>query len=506
MSHTNVKPTRHLFVNAAGWSFEFDPNKYFTTIAAAIAAATALSPAPDQTNPVLIYVYPGEYTEDPTIGRRGIHLSALPQARAFATRIIGTVTVDLTGGVSRDLNFVSICGIRMTRLLFSGVNAQKLYLQDVVAENGAASHTMEMTNTGVDGATPSQVIADNLTLTNFNAGAFACLFRTGGQLEIFHGFMRKTPDTGIAIDMPGAGTPGTGFVVMSNVDVDGRISVSGNSPLTYALSDVSTASAVAAAIASTSTGLIVLGSVTVGCAFATAAISVAGALVSGDITFTGTGTVISAGVYVPLVQFSPKFEYGRAVSISGAITAQDQVIRATGGGGGITLTLPTAASMNRRLLIIKKIDSGAGSVTVDASGAETIDGSLTKVLAAQYDSIVIYSNGVSWDVIGTFGTGSGGATLGFLSVAVNTALTSADVNKVVRATAGVGGITVTLPDPTLAAVIGIPIYVKKVDSAVGLVTVDNFAAETIDGATTVALASQYQTLKVVSDGTNWHII
>jgi hypothetical protein len=400
MSHVNVKAVRHLFVNKAGWSFEFDPNKYFTTIAAAVAAAEALSPLPSQTDPVLIHVFPGEYTESFTMGRRGVHIAALPQARSFATRIIGTITVDLSGGVSRDLNYVGITGISATRLVFTGINAQKLYLQDCVFENGAASHTMVMDNTGVEaGTTPSQVIADNLTLRNFNAGAFACLFRSGGQFELFHGFIRKTPDTGIAVDLSGAGVSGAGFIVMSNVDVDGRISVAGNAPLTFALSDVSTASAVAAAIVSTSTGLVVLGDISVGCAFATAAISIAGALVSGAITFTSTGTVISAGVYVPLTKLDIPFSYSRSVAASGAITAFDQVVLGTGGGGGITLTLPTAASMIRRILTIKKIDAGAGAVTIDAAGAETIDGALTRVLAAQYDFVEIYSDGATWWVV-----------------------------------------------------------------------------------------------------------
>lgn len=396
---TSVSPNRQFFVNAAGWTAGADPGKYFTSIASAVAAAAALIPAPDASNPVLIYVYPGDYTEDVTIGRRCINISALPQARSFATRIIGTVTVDLSGGVPRDSNYLTLSGLRMSRLVFSGVNAQKLYLKDITVENGAASHTMEMTNTGLDGATPSQVIAENLSLTNFNAGAFRCLFRTGGQLEVFRGFMRKTPDTAVAIELAGAGVPGTGFVVMSNVDVDGRILVSGNSPLTFTLSDASSASAVAATIESTSTGVVVLGSISVGSAFATAAISVSGALVAGDITFTGSGSVISAGVFVPLTQFSPKFRYNRAVAASGPVTALDDVILGTGGGGGITLTLPTAASMNRRTLTFKKVDAGAGAVVVDGSGAETIDGAATVSLPLQYDFVNIYSNGTSWSKV-----------------------------------------------------------------------------------------------------------
>jgi hypothetical protein len=108
-------------------------------------------------------------------------------------------------------------------------------------------------------------------------------------------------------------------------------------------------------------------------------------------------------------------------------------------------------------------------------------------------------DGVKWAAVSA-------SALGFLSVAVNTALVAADVNKVVLSTGGAGGITVTLPDPTLAAVIGKPINIKKVDAAAGAVTVDNFAAETIDGATSITINSQYQSASIVSDGTNWHII
>jgi hypothetical protein len=96
------------------------------------------------------------------------------------------------------------------------------------------------------------------------------------------------------------------------------------------------------------------------------------------------------------------------------------------------------------------------------------------------------------------------STLSFRSVAASGALLVTDVNTVILATGGGGGITLTLPNPAL--VTGGPIYVKKVDAAAGAVTVSQFAAETIDGATSVGIASQYQSVTFVSDGTNWHLI
>ena len=97
-----------------------------------------------------------------------------------------------------------------------------------------------------------------------------------------------------------------------------------------------------------------------------------------------------------------------------------------------------------------------------------------------------------------------GGALGFRSVNSSGNLLASDANKIVRATAGAGGITLTLPDPT--TVVGTPIYVKKVDSDVGVVTIAQFAGETIDGSATVGLASQWQLLGIVSDGTNWILL
>lgn len=61
-----------------------------------------------------------------------------------------------------------------------------------------------------------------------------------------------------------------------------------------------------------------------------------------------------------------------------------------------TITLPTAASARYRVYTIKKIDASVNTVTVDGSGAETIDGALTVVLTLQWERITIQSNGTAW--------------------------------------------------------------------------------------------------------------
>jgi len=64
-----------------------------------------------------------------------------------------------------------------------------------------------------------------------------------------------------------------------------------------------------------------------------------------------------------------------------------------------TITLPTAADNANRQYVIKKVDSGAGTVTIDGEGAETIDGESTKLLTTQYSWMTIVCDGSEWHVV-----------------------------------------------------------------------------------------------------------
>lgn len=71
-------------------------------------------------------------------------------------------------------------------------------------------------------------------------------------------------------------------------------------------------------------------------------------------------------------------------------------------GAARTITLPTAASSNRRVYVIKKTDSSGNTVTIDGDGSETIDGATTNVISAQWSARAIQSNGTAWFVIASF--------------------------------------------------------------------------------------------------------
>lgn len=66
-----------------------------------------------------------------------------------------------------------------------------------------------------------------------------------------------------------------------------------------------------------------------------------------------------------------------------------------------------------------------------------------------------------------------------------------------------GAFSLTLP--AVASFKYRSLCIKKVDGSGNAVTVDGSGSETIDGAATYALSSQYAAVTVYSDGDEWHI-
>lgn len=91
------------------------------------------------------------------------------------------------------------------------------------------------------------------------------------------------------------------------------------------------------------------------------------------------------------------------------------------------------------------------------------------------------------------------------AIAAKTAAYTLTANdSVITAGASGGAFTVTLP--TAVGIAGRHYTVKKTDSSANAVTVATTSSQTIDGAATAVLSSQYQFVTVVSDGANWSII
>lgn len=66
-------------------------------------------------------------------------------------------------------------------------------------------------------------------------------------------------------------------------------------------------------------------------------------------------------------------------------------------GGAVTITLPACASHNGRQYHVKKLGT-TGNVTIDGNASETIDGGLTAVLTAQYESVGLVCDSSNWSI------------------------------------------------------------------------------------------------------------
>jgi len=78
------------------------------------------------------------------------------------------------------------------------------------------------------------------------------------------------------------------------------------------------------------------------------------------------------------------------------------ILITTGSSSNITITLPTNADNNQRIIEIIKIDSGTKFVEITKEGSDTIRGSSNSIYAIQQnESIKLYSNGEgNWILLG----------------------------------------------------------------------------------------------------------
>ncbi len=91
---------------------------------------------------------------------------------------------------------------------------------------------------------------------------------------------------------------------------------------------------------------------------------------------------------------------------------QGNLLNVDASGANRTITLLAAASAGDGYTVaIKKTDATANTVTIDGNGAETIDGSTTKVISTQYDTVLLACNGTAWFILAEPAAGGSGADL-----------------------------------------------------------------------------------------------
>jgi hypothetical protein len=213
---------------------------------------------------------------------------------------------------------------------------------------------------------------------------------------------------------------------------------------------------------------------------------------------------------------------------SGAVSSEAQLAVSRGGTGAATLTgyvkgtgtsaLTASATLPRADVATGTanhvlINSAGGALSSEASLAVTRGGT---GLSAVATGDILYgsaTNTVSRLAVGTNGNvltlasgiPSWGSAALAASVVTKTSAYTATVNDdVILCSASGGAFTITLP--AAATRTGKFLWIKKTDSTFSAVTVDGNGSETINGALTTTLNTQYEGIQIVSDGSNWTII
>ena len=124
--------------------------------------------------------------------------------------------------------------------------------------------------------------------------------------------------------------------------------------------------------------------------------------VNGNITLTPNGTG-KVGVQEASPTSTLHLGGSIAVPISTktndySLTTSDHIIILNGASNTVTGTLPDATTCSGRIYNIKAIDI-TNTASVDTTGGQLIDGSLTYTFTYQYESITVASTGAQWVVI-----------------------------------------------------------------------------------------------------------
>jgi hypothetical protein len=114
------------------------------------------------------------------------------------------------------------------------------------------------------------------------------------------------------------------------------------------------------------------------------------------------------------------FIQSKSADYTVAVSDRGSVISVDASGAARTITLIAAATAGNGFTItVKKSDSSVNAVTIDGNASETIDGSLTRALSVQNQSVSLICDGSNWKVIAEATTG---ITVGTLTSATGSAV------------------------------------------------------------------------------------
>lgn len=388
-------------INCAKWIVDPTSNRgTHTTIAGAIAAASS-----GQT----IFIRPGTYTEDLTL-KAGVNLCSFEgegllgiigsAAAAFTANVVilGTTTASFNGkvncsGILFQTNGAAAINITGASALLNLVNCS------VYAQNA----------TGITGSTGGL----SLFYCSCRAGTSTALFAfTGGQLDFEHCSIimgsSATASTGAATNIGlrncytvnlniSVSTSGLALIYNSNFSYSGQtiLTTAGTGSSTIYNSNIESGSASALSIGSGTTLTIANSNVS---SSNTNAITGAGTINSGGITYTNTSSLNNVTTQVP----EAKSNDALVIKIPGAYpyttVPQDAVILVDTSAARTIVPL-ASATLGQRHTIKDNVGSAAtNAITITPSGA-LIDGLASRTINSNWGSVDIVFAGTDWRII-----------------------------------------------------------------------------------------------------------
>jgi len=190
-------------------------------------------------------------------------------------------------------------------------------------------------------------------------------------------------------------------------------------------------------------------------------------------------------------------------------TELEKIVYVENSATAVTMTLPTISGVKDGYVLTLKA-LGSANVTVSRGGTDTIDGTTSSLTLTQNQSVVLAKASGGWNVVQAVASSGGGSS----APAVTSPTPS--TNYTITSSTGIEEIFLIDPSADIDVVLvsattagsGYKYHIKNLSASYTL-TLKGAGSETIDGiapATGIDIDLQYETVTVVSNGSNWFII
>jgi len=112
------------------------------------------------------------------------------------------------------------------------------------------------------------------------------------------------------------------------------------------------------------------------------------------------GDILVSNFAMATFENDPGITVWKTLMLTSDYTASSgSVLLCDASNGNLVITLPSSASIPGRVLQVKKIDSSANTVTIQCTGANTLDGLANFVIEDEHFSLTIVSGGSNYYII-----------------------------------------------------------------------------------------------------------